>query len=131
MAGKFSEKRQFGNLGEDLACRFLMKHGFTVLGRNYLKPWGEIDIIAQKAGKLHFIEVKSGAFDSAVTHETSKVRPEENMHPKKLERLERTILTYLAEKHVPHETPWQLDLVVVLIDELTKTAKIERIEMLH
>jgi putative endonuclease len=128
MAPKFSEKRQFGNLGEDLACRFLMKHGFLIKDQNYLKPWGEIDIVAEKAGKLHFIEVKAATFTSDVTHETASIRPEENMHPQKLARLERTILTYLSEKHVSHETDWQLDLLVVFIDEVTKRAKIDRIE---
>ena len=61
---KLTEKRKTGNLGEDLACRFLMKRGFDVIERNYLKKCGEIDIIATNKGKIHFIEVKS------VSHET-------------------------------------------------------------
>ena len=54
-----TEKRKTGNLGEDLACRFLMKHEFNISERNYLKKCGEIDIIADKGSKIHFIEVKS------------------------------------------------------------------------
>lgn len=56
---KFSHKRQFGNIGEDLACVFLIKIGFTIIDRNYLKKWGEIDIVAKKNNIFHFIEVKS------------------------------------------------------------------------
>ena len=53
-------------IGENIAVRFLVKHNFSILERNYTKKWGEIDIIAEKSSKLYFIEVKS------VTRETFK-----------------------------------------------------------
>ena len=53
-----SNSQKIGQVGEDIACKFLMKHGFTVLERNYTKKWGEIDIIAQKEDVLYFVEVK-------------------------------------------------------------------------
>ncbi len=125
---KFSEKRRFGNLGEDLACQFLMKRGFKIVKQNYLKPWGEIDIIATKGKTYHFIEVKSvaGGINNGegVTQET--FRPEENVHPKKLERLYRTIETYLMESNITDD--WQLDVVTVKIDQNNKQATIEIIE---
>ena len=49
----FTEKQKVGRIGEDIACKFLMKHGFEVADRNYLRKWGEIDIIAKKRGVLH------------------------------------------------------------------------------
>jgi len=54
-----SKSRKTGDLGESIACRFLINKGFSIVERNYLKKWGEIDIIAKKDGKAHFIEVKS------------------------------------------------------------------------
>jgi putative endonuclease len=48
-----------GNEGEKLAAEFLVKEGFTILHRNW--RWGhlEVDLIACREGKLHFVEVKT------------------------------------------------------------------------
>ena len=118
-----TEKRRIGDIGENVACLYLEKHGFKILDRNYLRKWGELDIVAEKMGRkgrvIHFVEVKSV---SGVTN----IRAEENMHPGKLKRLHRAIETYLLEKRL--DLDWQLDLVVVKIDEATRTAKAEMLE---
>lgn len=114
-----TERRRLGDIGENVACMFLEKHGFRILDRNYLRKWGEIDIVASKGGVMRFVEVKS------VSSET-KIRAEENMHPQKLRRLQRTVQTYLLEKGV--DSDWQIDLVVVKIDEEARTAKAEMLE---
>ena len=54
-----SDTQKTGEIGENVAVKFLMKHGFAILDRNYTKKWGEIDIVAEKDSKLHFVEVKS------------------------------------------------------------------------
>ncbi len=118
-------KRKIGDIGEDVACKWLEKRGFRVLERNYLKPWGEIDIVAEKGDLLSFVEVKS------VSRETSaslRIRPEENMHPAKLKRLHRAVQTYLLDHHVPERRPWQIDLACVYLDFSTRRAKVEVIE---
>jgi putative endonuclease len=124
-----TKNRETGDLGEDIACMFLMKHSFEILERNYWKKFGELDIIATKGNKLHFIEVKSV---SCVTFpdrgEIDTHRPEDNVHPAKLARLARTIQTYLIEKDVSDETNWQFDLVTVYINTKDKTAKVEMLE---
>lgn len=123
---KFSSASQkVGLLGEDIACRYLENKGFTIVERNYTKKWGEIDIIAsEKSGKLRFIEVKSVSRENIddISRETS-IRPEENMHPKKMERMAHTVETYLAERDVRGD--WQIDLVTVFIDEVGKKAKVK------
>ena len=116
-----SAKRQIGDIGEDIACKHLERKGYRILGRNYLKPWGEIDIIAEKADLLSFVEVKS------VSRET-KFRPEENMHPAKLKRLHRAVQTYLMDHKVPESRPWQIDLACVYLDFSTRRAKVEMFE---
>ncbi len=56
----FTSKRQkLGQLGETIAVTFLINRGFSIVERNYTKPWGELDIIAEMDKKLYFIEVKS------------------------------------------------------------------------
>lgn len=89
---ELTEKRKTGNLGEDLSCRFLTKHGFSIVERNYLRKWGEIDIIAKNGPKTHFIEVKSVSCENVTDiSEKGNYRPEDNLHPWKLQRLSRTI----------------------------------------
>ena len=56
---KVTKKRRIGNEGEDLACKFLISNGYTVIERNFSCKIGEIDIIAIKDKTLAFIEVKS------------------------------------------------------------------------
>ncbi len=107
-------------MGENIACQFLEKHGFKILERNYLRKWGEIDIVAEKAGVIRFVEVKS------VTHATFAYRPEENMHPWKLKRLGRTMQTYMLHKKL--DCDFQLDLVTVKMDMDTRQARVELIE---
>lgn len=98
---------------------FLVKHNFQTLERNYLKKWGEIDVVARKGDRLHFIEVKT-----VVANPDGYIRGEEQVHEKKLERLSRTIESYLLEKNISSKTSYQLDLVVVEINKETKKAKV-------
>ena len=46
---RFTSKTQkIGEIGEKIAEMFLVKHGFTIIDRNFTHKLGEIDIIAQK-----------------------------------------------------------------------------------
>jgi putative endonuclease len=123
-----SKTQKTGEIGENIAVKFLVKHDFSILNRNYTKKWGEIDIIAEKANKLYFIEVKSvSRFDlDMVTHETlDQYHPEDNMHPWKLKRLSRTIQTYLLSEKISDKKEWQVDLLIVFLDIKNKKAKIK------
>ena len=130
-----SKTQKTGEIGENIAVKFLMKHGFVILNRNYTKKWGEIDIVAKKANKLYFIEVKSVASADVktladrrenVSHGTDDdYRPEDNMHPWKLKRLSRTIQTYLLSEKIPDKKEWQVDLLIVFLDMKNKKAKIK------
>ncbi len=123
-----SKSQKIGEIGENIAVKFLMKHNFIIKGRNYTKKWGEIDIIAEKANKLYFIEVKSVSRVTLinVTHETLDLyHPEDNMHPWKLKRLSRTIQTYLLSQKIDGDKEWQVDLLVVFLDINNKKARIK------
>lgn len=125
---KNGAKNKIGAYGEIIAGRYVERLGWRVLGVNYLKPWGEIDLIAADAGQIiHFIEVKT------ISHETKALleyavsratfRPEENVHPKKLSRLHRTIQSWLEEKRYDGE--WQIDVAAVRIVPAERYATIK------
>jgi len=52
-----------GRVGEDLAHRYLRKHGCTIVARRYRPSsgGGEIDVVAWHGGALVFVEVKTRA----------------------------------------------------------------------
>jgi len=124
-----SEKRKIGDIGEAVAARYLSGRGYRIVERNYLKKWGEIDIVAEKSNILHFVEVKTVQArlgeSGYGSRETAHYNPAENVHPKKLERLYRAAETYLEDRKVPRETDWQIDVVSVLLDLDAKKAKVD------
>lgn len=54
-------RKKLGNLGEEIACKYLNKNNYLIIERNFTCKQGEIDIIAQDMDKkeLVFIEVKT------------------------------------------------------------------------
>jgi putative endonuclease len=121
-------KRKIGDVGEGVACKYLERKGFRVLERNYLKPWGEIDIVAEKGQMLRFVEVKTVSRENGSRGTGQGIRPEENMHPGKLRRLHRAVQTYLLDRHIPEDKPWQIDLACVFLDFSARRAKVEMFE---
>ena len=127
----YSAKRQLGNIGEDVAINKLKSDGFVILSRNFLKKWGEIDIVARGTdGLVHFIEVKSVSRRTSnlkrqgdVTHET--YRPEENVTREKLLKLERVIQSWLLEHN--YEGEWQIDIASVALDTTRRVGRVEMI----
>lgn len=125
-----TQKQILGAIGEDAVCTYLERKGFKVTDRNYLKKWGELDIVAIKSKKIHFIEVKSVSkpFEQ-VQHETpGGYRPEDNMHPWKLQRLARTIQSYLLDKNVSDDTEWQFDVATVYVDQEKRLCRVNMLE---
>ena len=49
----------FGQIGENIAAKYLKKKKFKILQTNYKNSIGEIDIIAKDEDFLVFVEVKS------------------------------------------------------------------------
>lgn len=124
----FTRKREIGDLGEDIAVKFLKRKGYKIVERNYLRKWGEIDIIARKSNKWYFVEVKSVARETLADFSRETYDPAENMHSAKIKRLHRAIQTYLMEKNTGAE--WELVLVTVriaLTDRIARCAMTENI----
>lgn len=167
-----TEKQKIGKIGEDCACDYLRKEGYKILERNYLKKWGELDIVAQKGKKIHFVEVKSvsrsisdeqegdvsritsigigvsgvdavrggkgnerGGVDNYSDENISLsnkemrqsrdfYRPEDNMHPWKLQRLGRAVQSYLLDRNVLDDVDWQFDLITVYVDTERRVSRV-------
>ena len=133
-----TQKQQIGQIGEELACTFLKKRGFTIIERNYWKPWGEIDVVAQKANDLRFVEVKTvvrerlpASRPPAQAGETGggdDYEPEDNLHPWKRKRLRRVIETYILQKDIGDEIDWQVDALAIYVTKEGSLLKIEPLE---
>lgn len=143
-----TDRRILGDVGEDIVCKHLLHENYLILERNYLKKWGELDIIAENKGILHFVEVKSRSlspvshetlenirtnsqFKVVVSHETDDgllYNPEENVHFWKKKRMSRAIKTFLLERKISDEKEFQVDVVVCILDFIKNEAKIHLID---
>ena len=102
-------KRKLGNKGEDMACDFLIKNGFRIIGRNISNKLGEIDIVARNNRILHFIEVKTGSA-------SDKINPSENLNYHKIRKFLRAVEIYISNNKISEQQRWQMDAIVVVFD---------------
>ena len=58
-------KKILGREGEDLTCKYLKKHKYKILKRNFKTPYGEADIVAKSPdGYICLVEVKARESDA-------------------------------------------------------------------
>ncbi len=119
-----AEHNEIGKIGEGLARTFLMKQGFIILDTNYRILQGELDIVAKKDNKLHFVEVKSIKVRDLSETNSIHIKPEDNLTPGKYSKLLVTIDSYLKNRGVSHETRYQLDLACVYINLETREGRV-------
>ena len=109
--------KKVGSIGEQITAKYYKNQGFRILGFNYLKKWGEIDVIAEKSGKVYFIEVKTVSYETKYDLDQAVAdkiwRPEERVDDFKLKKLSRVIDTWLKDKNWTGE--WQIDVAAVRI----------------
>ena len=109
---------EFGSFAEGLAEKFLKDREYKILGRNYRKPWGEVDIIAEKEGIVIFVEVK--ASDSPAP---KGFEPEKRVNDDKIKRIKRAAQTYIQQNNLDDRS-WQIDLIAIEFDKDRGAAKI-------
>jgi putative endonuclease len=108
-------KSQLGQLGEEIACEYLVKKGYKIIERNFRRPWGELDIIAKAPDKtLVFVEVKT-----ASGRGYNSIQPEEQLTKSKLQKLKKTACLYAGHntKLIKDNKGWQIDLIALTINE--------------
>jgi len=120
---KDENRKAAGRIGEQIASDFLIRRGFSIIERNFRRPWGEIDVIAQKGNLIHFVEVKTLTRDYLpnVSRENNQYRPEEQVHQWKLKKMARTAEMYMNEKELANE--YQIDVIGVFLSTKTRTAR--------
>ena len=103
--------RKLGLYGEDLACKYLQAKGYVILERNFrCRRFGEIDIVASKAGVLSFIEVK--------TRRSSRYgKPAEAVTLAKQRKIYRVAQYYLQMRGLASRIPvLSFDVVEIIIE---------------
>ena len=83
-----TSRMKLGRRGEDIACKFLIDRGHTVVDRNWRSGHLEIDIVTVDPAGLHFVEVKSRVAPAPAA-------PEENVGYLKQRRIVAAAKRYL------------------------------------
>ncbi|MDR0530469.1 MAG: YraN family protein [Oscillospiraceae bacterium] len=112
-------RQKDGDFGETLAAAHLSRHGYDCVAYNYHSRGGEIDIVAQNARYLLFVEVKT-------RRQGAMVSPAEAVSAAKQRKLLVTAEAYL----VAHPTTLQprFDVVCVELTPAGACAGIQWIE---
>ena len=105
-----------GAVGELLSARFLREKGYEVLTSNFRCRLGEVDIIAQKAPYIVFVEVKTRREDALFA-------PREAVTAAKRSRLIKTAGVYLSR--FPTGLQPRFDVVEVVTDPADDTRVLE------
>jgi putative endonuclease len=105
--------KELGDKGEKLACEYLVKNGYKIIGKNYRITFGEIDIIAKKKGwfadkTIHFVEVKTLSGNE-------NIYPEEHVDRRKQVKLKQLAEIWLSQRKYPQDIPYQIDIIAVSI----------------
>ena len=112
---------QLGRRGEDLAARYLRRHGFKLLYRNYRAPrGGEVDIVCRdmSCDELVFVEVKTRA-----TRDYGSPASAVNLDKQRL--IARGALAWLRLLDNP-DIIFRFDIVEVVIDDSGKSFNLIR-----
>lgn len=97
-----------GQRGEALALAHLTARGYTLVTTNWRCMYGEIDIVAQRAERLTFVEVRTRRSALGIEDALASVTP------RKRARMIRAAYTYIAEHNIG-DTAWQIDVIAVAL----------------
>ena len=117
-------RKRIGNLGENLACRYLKKNGYRIIERNYVMENHEIDIIAEDRDTVVFVEVKARTIDNISPKEP---RPACAVNKKKQQSIITAARIYLAMKRPKKKV--RFDVIEVYL--INKNGKKSLAELKH
>jgi putative endonuclease len=107
--------RQKGAYFEYLAEMFLVKQGFTLIYKNFYTKYGEIDLVCQRKGALHFIEIK------CVSRRTFEkgILPEQHVTREKIKKMRSVALIFVQRFDLCVEDV-SLDLIAIVSDSISQ-----------
>jgi putative endonuclease len=111
-------RRGLGRRGEELAVAELARRGYAIRRRNWRCQDGEVDVVAEHAGWLVFVEVRTRRGQDMGS-------PEASITPAKRARLLCVAANYLAEFELG-DVNWRIDVVAV---ELTCGGELLRVDV--
>jgi putative endonuclease len=88
-----NERGATGRRAEDLAVALLEGRGFRVVARNWRRPQGELDVVADDQGTCVFVEVRSRTGEEFG-------HPLESVNPRKRAQIVRAARLYLDQEDV-------------------------------
>jgi len=115
-----SYNQRIGLLGENLACRYLIRKGYRIVERNFRKQSGEIDILAwdRREKMFVFVEVKTRTSDFFG-------EPQEAVNFFKQQKLLKTVYRYLERSKC--EEDFRIDVIGIKLDYGRRVARLEHI----
>ncbi len=105
---QITPSKRRGNLGEEVAARFLEKRGFRVLERNWRFRQWELDLICRDKDTIVFVEVKTRRAGGMGI-------PADALNRRKQTRLVKAASQYLS-RHNLWDEPCRFDLAAVVDD---------------
>lgn len=108
-----------GRAGERAATEYLRRAGYAICALNWRSGHYELDIVARKAGIVHFVEVKTRRTDGLTP-------PEAAITPQKFRALTRAAVHYLAATGEQGEVQFDLAAVEVMPDGSMEVRLVEQ-----
>lgn len=102
-----AEHNDLGKRGEDAACNYLRKQGYTILHRNWMCEKYEIDIIARNDECIVFVEVKT-------RHSDQWGNPEDAVSKSKIKRIVEAADSYIKQYDI--ELDARFDIIGAIVN---------------
>ena len=115
-------RKNLGESGERIAALFLEQRGYKIIARNFRTRTGEMDLIAQDADGLAFIEVRARRAGAGASPEESVATP------RKRARLFAVAEEFLSAQPEFADAAWRIDLVAIELDRAGRVARLEVIK---
>lgn len=103
------DKQLLGQKGEEAAQAYLVQKGYRILERNFRLPQGELDIIAKKAGRIIFVEVKT-------IKQQNGFQAQDHINKAKRRKLLKLAELYLLSQGLDLGAAYQIDIIAVEMD---------------
>ena len=107
-----TDKKDFGDKGEEIAARYLADSGFIIHHRNWRSLHHEVDIVAEWHGELVFVEVKTRRSEAFMTALSAVDR-------KKRNNLILAARHYMIFFYHDEPRPYRFDIITVVASATT------------